>query len=131
MGVGHTLNAAVLPALAPSASSASYTPHHHLCLMPVAPSAGSVAYLLGRGGATKMRLSNFSGCLIDVDTVEDSIEIAGTARQRELARLCIDITLQVLASSNPNSERNCESAPGPYPHLHHSPSPLDLGPTPT
>ena len=56
--------------------------------------SGAVAYLLGRNGATKLRLSKFSGCEIDVDTHQDAIEIHGTVRQRALARLAVDITLQ-------------------------------------
>jgi len=58
----------------------------------------AIAYLLGRNGATKQRLANFSGCRLEIDPNKDGstgkIEIIGTPDERKLARLCIDITLQ-------------------------------------
>jgi len=58
----------------------------------------AIAYLLGRNGATKQRLANFSGCRLEIDPNKDGssgkIEIIGTIPERKLARLCIDITLQ-------------------------------------
>jgi len=58
----------------------------------------AIAYLLGRNGATKQRLANFSGCRLEIDPNKDDstgkIEIIGTVPERKLARLCIDITLQ-------------------------------------
>lgn len=58
----------------------------------------AIAYLLGRNGATKQRLANFSGCRLEIDPNKDGstgkIEIIGTPSERKLARLCIDITLQ-------------------------------------
>jgi rRNA processing protein Krr1/Pno1 len=60
--------------------------------------SGAIAYLLGRNGATKQRLANFSGCRLEIDPNKDGsagrIEIIGTPEERKLARLCIDITLQ-------------------------------------
>jgi len=51
-----------------------------------------VAYLVGRGGATRMRLEAFSGCRLNID--RDCAEVEGTPEQRELAKLSIAITLQ-------------------------------------
>jgi len=59
--------------------------------------AGAVAYLLGRNGATKQRLANFSGAKLEIDPRGDDggrVEIIGNDEERKLARLCIDITLQ-------------------------------------
>ena len=60
--------------------------------------SAAIAYLLGRNGATKQRLANFSGCRLEIDPSRDGasgrIEIIGTPDERKLARLCIDITLQ-------------------------------------
>jgi len=60
--------------------------------------SAAIAYLLGRNGATKQRLANFSGCRLEIDPNKDGntgkIEIIGTPDERKLARLCIDITLQ-------------------------------------
>lgn len=59
--------------------------------------AGAVAYLLGRNGATKQRLANFSGARLEIDPRGEgggTIEIIGTEEERRLARMCIDITLQ-------------------------------------
>ena len=55
-----------------------------------------IAYLLGRNGSTKQRLANFSGARLEIDPREDGgrIEVIGTQEERELARLCVDITLQ-------------------------------------
>ncbi len=55
-----------------------------------------IAYLLGRNGATKQRLANFSGARLEIDPRSDGgrIEVIGTDDERELARLCVDITLQ-------------------------------------
>jgi hypothetical protein len=55
-----------------------------------------IAYLLGRNGSTKQRLANFSGARLEIDPGEDGgrIEVIGTQEERELARLCVDITLQ-------------------------------------
>ena len=55
---------------------------------------GSVAYLIGRNGATKLRLQNFSGCEIAVNDGADAITIRGDDKQKERARLCIKVTLQ-------------------------------------
>ena len=58
--------------------------------------AGEIAYLLGRNGATKQRLANFSGARLEIDPRGDGgrIEVIGTKEERRLARLCVDITLQ-------------------------------------
>ena len=59
--------------------------------------AAEIAYLLGRNGATKQRLANFSGARLEIDPRGDDggrIEVIGTPEERELARLCVDITLQ-------------------------------------
>lgn len=59
--------------------------------------AGAVAYLLGRNGATKQRLANFSGARLEIDPQGDDggrVEIIGTDIERTLAKLCIEITLQ-------------------------------------
>jgi hypothetical protein len=55
-----------------------------------------IAYLLGRNGSTKQRLANFSGARLEIDPRDDGgrIEVIGTQEERELARLCVDITLQ-------------------------------------
>ena len=55
-----------------------------------------IAYLLGRNGSTKQRLANFSGARLEIDPGDDGgkIEVIGTQDERELARLCVDITLQ-------------------------------------
>jgi len=55
-----------------------------------------IAYLLGRNGSTKQRLANFSGARLEIDPGEDGgrIEVIGSQEERELARLCVDITLQ-------------------------------------
>eukprot|EP00658_Telonema_sp_P-2_P024063 TRINITY_DN19658_c0_g1_i1.p1 TRINITY_DN19658_c0_g1~~TRINITY_DN19658_c0_g1_i1.p1 ORF type:complete len:272 (+),score=38.04 TRINITY_DN19658_c0_g1_i1:203-1018(+) len=55
-----------------------------------------VAYLLGRGGQTKQRLANFSGAMLEFGgNNEDKVgQIWGNEKQRELAKLAIDITLQ-------------------------------------
>ena len=55
-----------------------------------------IAYLLGRNGSTKQRLANFSGARLEIDPGNDGgrIEVIGTQEERELARLCVDITLQ-------------------------------------
>jgi hypothetical protein len=55
-----------------------------------------IAYLLGRNGSTKQRLANFSGARLEIDPGNDGgrIEVIGTQQERELARLCVDITLQ-------------------------------------
>ena len=51
-----------------------------------------VAYLVGKGGATRARLENFSGANLVID--RDSAEIRGTDEQRALVKLAINITLQ-------------------------------------
>jgi rRNA processing protein Krr1/Pno1 len=51
-----------------------------------------VAYLVGRGGATRMRLEKFSGARLNID--RDCAEVQGLPNQRELAKLAIAITLQ-------------------------------------
>ena len=51
-----------------------------------------VAYLVGRSGATRMRLEAFSGCRLNID--RDCAEVEGAPDQRELAKLAIAITLQ-------------------------------------
>jgi len=51
-----------------------------------------VAYLVGRGGATRMRLEKFSGARLNID--KDCAEVEGTTEQRDLAKLAIAITLQ-------------------------------------
>lgn len=58
--------------------------------------SGAAAYLLGRGGATKRRLSNFSGATLEIDPKDDCaiVQIFGTPREKALAKMCIDITLQ-------------------------------------
>lgn len=55
-----------------------------------------IAYLLGRNGSTKQRLASFSGARLEIDPGDDGgkIEVIGTPEERELARLCVDITLQ-------------------------------------
>jgi rRNA processing protein Krr1/Pno1 len=55
-----------------------------------------IAYLLGRNGSTKQRLASFSGARLEIDPGDDGgrIEVIGTQEERELARLCVDITLQ-------------------------------------
>lgn len=56
-----------------------------------------MAYLLGRSGATKQRLVNFSGARLEIDPKGDDggrVQIIGTEVEQKLARLCIDITLQ-------------------------------------
>ncbi len=55
-----------------------------------------IAYLLGRNGSTKQRLATFSGARLEIDPRDDGgrIEVIGTAEERDLARLCVDITLQ-------------------------------------
>lgn len=56
-----------------------------------------MAYLLGRSGATKQRLANFSGARLEIDPKGDDggrVQIIGTEVEQKLARLCIDITLQ-------------------------------------
>ena len=55
-------------------------------------SDADVAYLVGRGGATRMRLERFSGSRLNID--RDCAEVEGTDQQRELAKLAIRITLQ-------------------------------------
>lgn len=52
----------------------------------------AVAYLLGSAGSTKRRLENFTGCVLEVRG--GNVELEGTKEQRNLARLCIEITLQ-------------------------------------
>lgn len=51
-----------------------------------------VAYLVGKNGATRIRLENFSGTRLNID--KDIAEIEGTQHQRDLAKLAISITLQ-------------------------------------
>lgn len=51
-----------------------------------------VAYLLGRDGSTKRRLEGSSGCRVEVD--KDQVEFTGTKDERELCKLCINMTLQ-------------------------------------
>ena len=55
-----------------------------------------IAYLLGRNGSTKQRLATFSGARLEIDPGDNGgrIEVIGTPEERELARLCVDITLQ-------------------------------------
>eukprot|EP00946_MAST-07B_sp_MAST-7B-sp1_P002801 g2801.t1 len=55
--------------------------------------SGVAAYLLGKGGATKKRLIRFSGAALEIDSKKNKVKISGTAEQREIARMCIDITL--------------------------------------
>ncbi|KAJ1495971.1 hypothetical protein T484DRAFT_1924461 [Baffinella frigidus] len=58
---------------------------------------GEVAYLLGRQGATKQRLANFSGARLEIDPHAEGggkITIIGGEEERRLARMCIEITLQ-------------------------------------
>jgi len=52
---------------------------------------GNVAYLLGRGGQTRARLSNFCGASLEISN--GKAEMWGTKQQVELATLAIDITL--------------------------------------
>ena len=51
-----------------------------------------VAYLVGKMGATRMRLERFSGAVLKID--RDIAEVEGTPQQRMLAKLAISITLQ-------------------------------------
>mmetsp|Transcript_24667 Transcript_24667/g.40910 ORF Transcript_24667/g.40910 Transcript_24667/m.40910 type:complete len:257 (-) Transcript_24667:605-1375(-) len=51
-----------------------------------------VPYLVGRNGATRIRLENFSGARLNID--RDCCEVEGTQEERELAMLAISITLQ-------------------------------------
>ena len=51
-----------------------------------------VAYLVGKGGATRARLENFSGARLVID--HDSAEISGNDEERALVKLAINITLQ-------------------------------------
>ena len=72
-----------------------------------------VAYLVGRGGQTRIRLENFSGARLNIDrdaaevlqaadtlparrshTAALSSQVSGSPDERALARLAIDITLQ-------------------------------------
>jgi len=53
---------------------------------------GNVAYLLGRGGQTRARLSAFSGASLEIS--RGKAEMWGTPSQIELTTLSIDITLQ-------------------------------------
>ncbi|KAJ1471244.1 hypothetical protein T484DRAFT_1844927 [Baffinella frigidus] len=58
---------------------------------------GAVAYLLGRQGATKQRLANFSGARLEIDPHAEGggkVTIIGGDDERRLARMCIEITLQ-------------------------------------
>lgn len=72
---------------------------------------GAVSYLLGRNGATKLRLSNFSGCHIEANSSTDQVTLNGNARERDLARLCIRITLQQRDGGKSNPRQNCKNAP--------------------
>ena len=51
-----------------------------------------VAYLVGRSGATRMRLERFSGARLNID--KDTAEVMGSNEERSLAKLAISITLQ-------------------------------------
>ena len=51
-----------------------------------------VAYLVGRGGHTRMRLERFSYTRLEIS--RDGAEIEGTAHQRALAKLAISMILQ-------------------------------------
>jgi len=51
-----------------------------------------VAYLVGRGGATRVRLQRFSGAELNVG--KDTVELRGGTVSRELAKLAISIMLQ-------------------------------------
>jgi rRNA processing protein Krr1/Pno1 len=51
-----------------------------------------VAYLVGRSGATRMRLERFSGARLSID--RDVAEVEGNPEERALAKLAISITLQ-------------------------------------
>lgn len=84
--------------------------------------SGETAYILGRGGQTKRRLANFSGASINVEPKgsEATLEIAGTPRQIELAKMCVDITLMQRNSGNVNVDfltlekrEDCEVLPVP------------------
>jgi len=48
---------------------------------------GEAAYLLGRAGATKKRLANFSGATLEIDTHDNHslIQISGSLQERERA----------------------------------------------
>ena len=76
----------------------------------------AIAYLLGRNGATKQRLANFSGCRLEIDPNKDGdtgkIEIIGTVDERKLARLCIDITLQQRNNGKVNVSEQALKAAG-------------------
>jgi hypothetical protein len=62
---------------------------------------GETAYILGRGGQTKRRLANFSGATLEIDPKGNSsfVQITGTEKQRELARLSIKVTLMQRSNS--------------------------------
>jgi hypothetical protein len=51
-----------------------------------------VAYLVGRAGATRIRLERFSGARLSID--RDVAEVEGNPEERALAKLAISITLQ-------------------------------------
>ena len=62
------------------------------CAQKMSLSDQDVAYLVGKNGATRMRLEAFSGCRLFIDG--NCAEVDGPPRQRELAKLAIAITLQ-------------------------------------
>jgi len=57
----------------------------------------STAYLLGRQGVTKTRLADFTGCQLEIG--HSKVELIGTPEEIDLARLCVEITLQQRAGS--------------------------------
>ena len=52
----------------------------------------ATAYLLGSRGATKQRLADFTGCQLEIG--HSRVELIGRQEERELARMCVEITLQ-------------------------------------
>jgi len=52
----------------------------------------STAYLLGKQGVTKNRLAEFTGCGLEIGHAK--VELIGLPEEVDLARLCIQITLQ-------------------------------------
>lgn len=51
-----------------------------------------VAYLVGKGGQTRIRLERFSGARLQIN--QGTAEVTGTDAERSRAKLAIDITLQ-------------------------------------
>ncbi|KAH8093670.1 2-aminoadipate transaminase [Aureococcus anophagefferens] len=53
----------------------------------------AAAYLYGRGGNTMRRLADFSGCVIEMHMTKNTVEIKGSEYSRELAKLCVRVTM--------------------------------------